>query len=783
MAAANKQDPGSLGNYVSKIWYKYFPYWPIFLLFSCVCLAGAWYHLQNEIRMYSASAKIMLNDGKNDNDQSKIVEDLSAATPRKSIDNQIEVMRSRSLMAEVVKNLGLYAPVYEEGKFVDHSAYQTSPVIILSHNPDSLIEVNKVPFSYDAKDSQVIISHKRFSLNTWVQTKYGTLQFQSNSYYSHHAKGALYFSLVSPIDMAGGFVGRLGISALNKTSNIMYISIVDESPKRAENILNELINVYNIASINEKNRVAKNTLVFIENRLTSVSRELDSIERVIKQYKSSKGAYDISAQGQMFLSNVGDIDKQLSGVNLQEDVLNQLENYVVAKKNDGGIVPSTVGINDPILSQLLTKLYEDETQYDRLKKTYGENHPMVTPILNEINKLKPSIIENIESQKKNLALNKSELNKTSNRYNSMLQNVPQKEKDLLEISREQAIKNSVYNFLLQKREENYLSYNSTIPDSRVIEQATASYIPVSPNTKRTYLTALILAFAISIVLIVGNEIFSRKILYRHEIEALTSFPIIAEIAYDRSNKLIIDGNGKRLFIAEQFRKLRTSLTFLGISSSKRKKILVTSTIPGEGKSFIAANLGLSLALTGKKVILLELDLINPTLAQKLFLNERKGISNYIAGEMEMDEIIKQTQVDENLYIIPSGPLPDHPSEFLLSSKLPELLDYLETRFDFIVIDTAPIGPITDAYALSSYCDATLYIVRHKYTPKVLVERIDEENKINQLKNPAIIFNAVRSRGFGKSNYGYGYGYGYSYTYNNYKENSGRERLVVKKNKS
>lgn len=778
MAAVNKQDPG-LGSYVSKIWYKYFPYWPVFLLFSFVCSAGAWYHLQNQTRLYSAAAKILLNDGKGDNDQSKIVEDLSAATPRKSIDNQIEVMRSRSLMAQVVKNIGLYAPIYEKGRFIDYTAYQSSPVVILCKNPDSLTEVFNVPFSFDGKTSEVIIDNSRFPLEKWVQTNYGDLQFKPNPYYARNPNGPLYFSLVLPMNIAAGFVGSLNISALNKTANIMYISMVDESAKRAENILNELISVYNRASIDEKNRVAKNTLMFIETRLSSVSHDLDSIEHVIKRYKSDKGAYDISIQGQMFLGNVGQIDKDLSAVNLQMDVLDQVKNYVVSKSNTGNIVPSTLGINDPVLSQLISKLYETESKYEQMKKTYGENHPQVTPLLTEINRLKSGILENIENQKKNLLINRSELNKTSSRYNALLQNVPQKEKDLLEISREQAIKNSVYNFLLQKREENDLSYNSTIPDGRIIEAASASYIPVSPNTKRTYLTALIFAFGISVLLIVGNEIFNRKILYRHEIESLTSLPVIAEIAYDKNNKLIIESSGKKISIADQFRKLRSSLTFLGVSSVKRKKILVTSTIPGEGKSFIAANLGLSLALTGKKVILLELDLINPTLGQKLFLTEKKGISNYLIDEMELDEVIKQTNVNENLFIIPSGPLPDNPSEFLLSDKIPELLNKLEARFDFIIVDTAPIGPITDAYILSSYCDATLYVVRHKYTPKVVVERIDEENKINQLKNPAIVFNAVRVRGF-SSNYGYGYGYGYGYTYNyNYKHKNGRERLVVK----
>jgi capsular exopolysaccharide synthesis family protein len=355
----------------------------------------------------------------------------------------------------------------------------------------------------------------------------------------------------------------------------------------------------------------------------------------------------------------------------------------------------------------------------------------------------------------------------------MLSSIPQKEMDLLEISRDQSIKNSIYNFLLTKREETALALSSSLPDSRIIDKA-HSFGPITPNNK-IYLISIIVAFFLAIGLISGREFFKRTILFRQEIERYTNLPIIGEISYDKSKVPVVIGNGKSSFIAEQFRNLRTSLPYIGIKAGK-KKLLVTSTISGEGKSFIVANLGISLAMTGKKVILLEFDLSDPTLCTKLGISADKGLANYLQGEVRMDEIIMQTSINPNLYVIPAGTLPDNPSELITSEKVPELLNHLSMFYDYMVIDSAPVGLLSDAYILSSHSDATLYVVRHRHTPKIAMQRIDENNKINELKNLAIVFNGVRTRGFGKSGYGYGYGNGYGYK--NGKKNKKKDAFKV-----
>jgi len=344
-----------------------------------------------------------------------------------------------------------------------------------------------------------------------------------------------------------------------------------------------------------------------------------------------------------------------------------------------------------------------------------------------------------------------------------LQGIPQKERELVEISREQSIKNNLYTFLLQKREEAALSHYSTVSDSRIIDNAQATFFPVGPNGKLHYIVAIVMAIALALGIVALTEAFNRKILFRRELEEFTSIPVISEIAHEKSNKQLVIGNGENSFVAQQFRRLRATLPQLGINN-KKKKILVTSTVSGEGKSFVASNLALTLAIAGKKAVLVEMDLSNPTLGEKLGQIQETGVTDYLQETAEPEEIIKRTSVHENLFFVSSGHKTVNPFELITSDRVPALLYYLESIFDVVVIDSSPAGLVSDIYSLSPLCDATLYIVRHKYTSKLLVQQLDENIQAAQLSNVAIVFNGIRSRGFMGSNYGYGSGYGYGHVF-------------------
>jgi capsular exopolysaccharide synthesis family protein len=302
-----------------------------------------------------------------------------------------------------------------------------------------------------------------------------------------------------------------------------------------------------------------------------------------------------------------------------------------------------------------------------------------------------------------------------------------------------------------------------------LDYAQVSYNPVSPKSKTVYIGSIALAFLLSIGLISARDALNGKILYRQELENYTKYPVIGEIAYKKTASPIVIQRGKRTFVAEEFRKIRMTLPHLGIGEAS-KKILITSSIPGEGKSFISANLATSLALIEKKVVLIDADLNNPSLVNIFNCEEKPGVSEFLQGEKDPEQIITRVKETDNLFFIPPGNLPDSPAELLSNGKMKELIEYLEPLFDYILIDTAPVVPVTDAYLISPLCDATLFVMRHNYTPKAFVKRFDQNNKINTLKNPGIIFNGVKGRGIINSKNGYGYGYGYVYDYTPSKKN-------------
>jgi tyrosine-protein kinase Etk/Wzc len=745
---------------ITQLVFKFSPYWPLFLFVLVVFITIAFAYLRYATPKYEATATLIIKDQKKGYDDSKFLESLDFIGTKKIVENEVEVIQSRTLMEKVVRSLRLYAPLYEEGKIKATPVYSTAPVFIEAKDPDSLTEVKKIYIELDNKAPFAVLNHStRYPLNQWVRTEFGDLKFVPNQKFINRGK-PFYFSLVQPKKVVQKCLRKLEVTPSSKLSSILSLAYRDDAPDKAEDVLNELIINYDRAAIKEKNSLAQNTLAFVEERLSAVTKDLNSIERQIQQFKSNKGVVDISTQGRLFLENVSENDQKVSDVNMQLAVLSQVQNYILSKDRNGGIIPSTLGINDPVLTQLLDKLYTSQLEYERLKKTVAENNPILVSLTDQINNIRPNILENIKSHRRSLESSRGNLQNTNGSYSSLLRSIPSKERELLEISREQSIKNNIYSFLLQKKEESALSFAAAVSDSRIVDKAQASSTPVSPNKKIIYLASIVIAFFFSVSLIFLRETFNGKIMYRHEIENATHIPIVGELTFSKTGPIVIE-SGKRTFMAEEFRKLRIALPFLGIGAN-HKKVLITSSIPGEGKSFIAANLAISLALVGKKVILIDLDLNNPSLGKILQIDNEVGISNYLMGEMEPEEFIKRVHPHENLFFVPAGNLPQNPSELLSNGKVKNLLSYLENIFDLVIIDAAPVVPVTDAYILSAYCDATLYIVRHKYTPKIIVKRIDENNKINHLTNAAIIFNGVKARGLFNKSYGYGYGYGYVY---------------------
>lgn len=790
-------------NFFDLLRFRFFPHWLLFIILLIVFVGAALFYLRYATPVYEASTTLLIKDEKKGADDTKLMESLNIYASKKLVENEMRVLQSRALMKDAVKTMHLYAPVFEDASFASilkdgkintaihngqfpslfenralsaKSAYLSSPVLIEMQDPDQLHEVEQVFFSVDQAKTKVTIGDSAYAVNQWVKTPYGTLRFIPNDKQQTSPKNSLYFSLVEPKKMADRLLNKLNVTATSKLSSIVVLTFKDEVPERGVNVLTQLVNEYNRSGVEDKNALVSNTLAFVENRLKTVKQEVEAEERRIQQYKSQQGVVDISDQGDLYLRNVRENDQQIANINVKLAVLDQVEKYVNSKDAQAGIAPSTVGIDDPGLTKLLENLYDATNDYEKLKKTTAENNPALTSLVSQIQNARPMILDNIRNQRSSLQASRDNLTKTNEKYANTLQELPEKERGLLSISRQQSIQNDIYAFLLQKREETAFSFAATA-DTRVVDPADSSIRPISPRRSFALFGALALACITGISVVSARELLSRKILFRSEIESYTQLPVVAEISNTNSKQPFAVANPKKAVIAEQFRQLRAAIGLYG-KNPEKKTLLVTSGISGEGKSFISSNIALSLSLSGKKVVLVDLDLRNRANTSLFEIDNEKGVSDFITEDAELEEIIHTVPDSNSLFVIGAGTKTYNPTELLLHNRLGELFTFLQDSFDFIIVDSSPIAAVPDAYVLSEYCDVTLLVIRHRYTPKATIELLDQNHKIQALKNTVIVFNGVKSRGFAMDLYGYGYGYGYENVYKQQrKAKSGRSTVA------
>jgi len=751
-------------NIFSMLMFRYIPYWPLFILLMAASWIIAWNYTRYLTPLYEANATILIKNETSQSSDAKMMEALNLVPNQKNVENEIEVIQSRSFMKAVVDTLGLYISIFEEGNIHSNPAYTSSPIAIKAEYTDQLQEQNNIYFTYKKQNETVIINNISYPLNSWVKTPYGNLMFKKNTKQKINASQPLFFNITLPANAVKGILGNLSVYQTNPKSSLITLKLRDNVRERAEDILNGLCKAYYQSSIISKNEMTSNTLAFVEDRIKYIENDLDSLEKKIQNYKATNDITDLSVQGQLYLNNVGSNDKEIAQINLQLAILDQVEKYVVSKNNKDGIVPSTLGLNDPMLNQLLQKLYESDIRYAQMRKTTGENNPTVLAIKVEGDKMRPNILESIHNLRANLLTSLQNSNSTKTTFSSQLNAIPQKERELLDYTRQQAIKNTVYTFLLQKREETALSQSSTIADNQIIDSAESSMIPNSPNKSVIYLMALSFGLLVGIGLVTMREVLNSKVLFRSEIESFTTIPVVAELTRVKEKKTLVVNNPEYLFIAEQFRQLRTAIGLYGKIKTKRK-ILITSNIAGEGKSFISTNLALSLAIAGKKVVLVDLDFRKSVTSEIFNLTESKGAIEFLEGTCEPYEIIKQTEYGK-LSVVPTGRSTSNLAELLLNDKVGTLFKFLEEAFDIVIVDSSPIDPVSDAYILAEYCDTTLFAVRHAYTPKTMIQLMDENSKLKTVNNLSIIFNGIKPRGFMKKGFGFGYGYGYENIYKN-----------------
>lgn len=758
--------------------------WYWFTLFIVLGLAAAWLYLRYATPTYSVNAKILVQDEQKGGNipGEEVLEQLQIYTSKSNVDNEVEILQSRSLMETVVKNLQLNVSYWQEGRVKTTELYRKLPFSVRWLNlNDSLSTVRY--YINPLSENRFSISADKMAARerSWGDTLHlpeGIMRVERRPLYPLVTEP--YIVKVSSLDAAvSNYQGKLSVGIPNKQVSTVALKLITAIPEKGETILNELVNAYMKASVESKNRIADSTIAFVDNRLALVSKELTGVEKNIQQFKQANQLTDLSEQSKLLISSTGDFSKQLTEQEVKLSVINSLEQYISDEKNNKRIVPSSLVLQDPTFVALVEKYNNFQVERERLLISSTPSNPMVQSIDAQLRNLRGDLQSNLASFKTGIQTSIGELKGRSGLLDQKIQQVPAKERVFLDYSRQQAIKQELYLFLLKKREESAISKSSNLAVARIIDPAKSDALPSMPKRTLVYLVGLILGLIFPAVMLYLKDLLNRRVINKQDITNNTPVPILAEICHTKEHDDIVIGKDTVTPIAEQFRAMRTNLQFV-LSGAQEKVILLTSSMSGEGKSFVAMNLAATLALSGKKVVLMELDLRKPKISEKLKLSNKQGFSTYVIGKTSLEQLLQPAGFHENCWVIASGPIPPNPAELLLLDQTKQLFATLRKQFDYIVIDTAPVGLVTDAQLLGYLADVTLYLVRQGYTFKqqlLLSKELYQQGKLPRMN---LVVNDVKAgKGYGYS-YGYQYGYGYGYADQQPRSLARRMKLTFRK---
>lgn len=768
--------------------FKFLRYWYVYLICVAVALVGAYYYNWYQTPVYRITSKVLIKDDSNSPvSKEELLKDLNLSKSQKNIENEIEILKSYSILKRTIDQVEVDVSYSLVGDIKVSEVYTQCPFRVLydsleffAYVSDFHVHINsskEFEWSYNVEATEEEFETTgRFGDS--IVTPVGTFRVIKRSGFSDEQFDNADFDkrdyLVQFHDkdnLIKYYSSGLSIEPLGSQSSIIQLSINDAVPQRGIDFINALIREYLKSDIEQKNRIASSTATFIEDRLEDISKDLSVIESDQEAYKTERGIVSISEESKLVLDKLKDIDKNISEYKLKLSFINYLEKYAKDNSDLSEMAPSSLDIKDPMLVNLIARI--NKLEFDKKKKEMevGDNTPGVIAIQKEIDHYRKALLENIGSIKVSYESSLEKAEEEQAKLEGEIRTIPATERELVSQERLHRIKESLYLYLLEKKEETAIALAASISDNRIIDPARATGAPISPVPMKNYAIAVLLALLLPTGVIFLKDFLDTRIRDQSDISSITSVPIIGVVGYNKDEDNLVVFNKPKALISEAFRTIRTNLNYL-VPNKEKKTLLVTSSVGGEGKTFNAMNLAAIIALSGKSCVLVGCDLRKPKIVKDFGLNNELGISTYLAGEHTLDEILKDSEFNEHIKVISSGPIPPNPSELLLTDKMEQLVKTLQEQFDYVILDTPPIGLVTDGMLLSKYADATLYIVRQDYTRKQHVQNLQKVVKEGGLTNPAIIFNGVTFSsgfyGYGKG-YGYGYGYAYGYGYGYYEE--------------
>lgn len=756
--------------------------WRWFALSLIICLGLASIYLRYTTPIYQAYAKLLIKEENNTRGRNSLQynSNLGVVSNSTGIDNEMEILKSSSIAIQAVKDLKLYTTYMSVGKVTDRLMYKTQPISVdidpvhldMLNNSISLtitregknyhVEGTYYSTNAEAPGKAYAIDKTFTALPAALGTQTGVLTFMPNSSTPMKDGEKMSVRISPPKNVATGYAAGLSIAQSSKSTSIAVLTINDQSTERAIDYLKQLAICYNRQANEDKNEVAVRTEEFINGRLEKINTELGSTESQLESYKKANKMVELQMSANQALSNSDQYDQKLAEANTQIALLNSINDYMNQPANKYETLPSNIGITDQSAVSLINKYNEIVLERNRLLRSASENSPTVTPLTSQLDDLSSSIRRAMAQAMRSMDIQRNAVASQYGKYNTMIQQTPEQEKTMKQIGRQLEVKAGLYLMLLQKREENSISLAATADKGKLIDDP-AVVGKVAPRTANIYTAATAIALAIPSLVLFLIAFFRYKIEGHEDVARLTRLPIIADVAVAsetaKTKADIVVHENKNNQMEEIFRSMRTNVQFM--LKEGEKVVSFTSTISGEGKTFIAANLAVSFALLGKKVILVGLDIRKPRLAELFEIDDhRHGITNLLTkSTITAADIQAQTLpsgVNNNLELLMTGPIPPNPAELLTRSSLDDIIEQLKLTYDYIIIDTAPVGLVTDTLQVGRVSNLTIYVCRADYTPKDSFELINTLNAEKKLPNICVVVNGID---LSKKKYGYYYGYG------------------------
>lgn len=759
----NKSSDPTIKEYL----FKYLSYWPLFLACLIICVEAGHLYTSYATLKYKATALILVNEMSSDAKTSAdLIRTSLNGEAKENLDNEMQLLRSASLMERVVIKNAFNISYYKQGKVKNTDLYLDAPFRLVPQLIKDSFSVQSIAIKSFNNEVASIIYGKKGSSKTAI-VKWNTPFKLNNNEYVLAPRGQLtpgdgnYIAVWSPVKVtADEILNKFSAGMLDKKTSFIQLAIIIENLNRGKDILNAIVREFIQSDIDDKNVISQNTIRFIDERLDIVSKELSGVEGNLENFQGSNELVNVTNQTTQSLTNSNDASKNITDISVQLGVVEMIQSYFNNPNNKGKLVPSSLSISDVTLANLLNRYNELELNRERQAPSLTANSIVLKDLNNQINDVRGSILESLQNITKNLKLQQNSLQQKNQQYTQFLSSLPHKERVMQEIKRKQSITEGLYLYLLQKREETAISASAANKSVYKPMDSAEGYGPVQPNVLYIMSYSVLLGLVIPVGLIRLRFLLNDKVTGRNDITSKLALPVLGEITHiskRRSRGVVVMD---RTLVGEQFRILRTNLSFL-LKNKDRQVLLVTSSSIGEGKSLVSLNTAAVLAIPGKKVALLEFDLRSPGIVKNIDIQTDKGISNYLSGETDdLSEIYREMPNIPSLHIYPAGEIPENPADILLSKNLPKLFDTLKKQYDYIVVDSAPAGLVTDAYVFGEYCDVTVYVVRVQKTLKKQLDFINDINIANKLTNIGIVINDVK---MGKR-HGYGYGYGKEYNY-------------------